>query len=88
MIKLVQISSPVFSATLWQCHADCIVGQVLKLFLMRDYVLSNPKTDFERKNFFPKMAAYLKVVDKLPPDYTFSRFRGLSNGLPIPVAGS
>ena len=39
------------------------------------------------KNKFFKMLAYLKVVDKLPNDYTFCNFGDLSNRLPRLVAG-
>ena len=32
MTKLVQISSPIFSTTLRQCHVGCRLGQVLKVW--------------------------------------------------------
>ena len=49
MTKLVQISTPVFSITLRQCHIGCRLGQVLKIFRMLEYILKNLKTDFKHK---------------------------------------
>ena len=47
MTKLVEISSPVFSTSLWQCHVGCRLGQVFKLCEILEYILRDFYTDFK-----------------------------------------
>ena len=88
MTKLVQISSPGFSTTLRECHVGCRLGQVFNFVKCESKYLEIYTHSLSSKNKFSKMPAYLKVVDKYTADYTFGRFRGLSNGLHSPVEGS
>ena len=63
MTKLVQISSHGFSTTMRQFHVGCRLGQVVKICKIREYILKNLKTNFERKKtIFPRYQPTSKLL--------------------------